>query len=430
MMKLFIVCKHPESNQSAYDLLDYLSKESKYAAITVYGVQNTTQSKSRVLQGPRIRFLDVDDNGNKLDIDVLNKELTSTKYDIMIIIHTINIVATIAKSLERTLETLPMKTLLYCEIPREFPHKRYFTCLKTVIDNHKLHGKIRLATPSKHGSDLMDKWICNHITTVLPYGIEPGSFYPIPRDVARAAIEYNEPDTFVVFCVGRIDTSILTFADFVGQNPSIKTKLMLPIDESLGENVKEFYVNEMSNKGIKEDDALNMLVLLKDMSFMNNEELNIIVCSSNVVLHANPVSDFNIYVPQFALTNTPQIIADIYFNTEYIDKRYIAKVDTVFDFYSFDDYGGRLSLCSHKELSNALGTIYNNYHQAELNARLLNSNSCSQQLDWRNWTKALEDLHHHSLRINECDEEIKPDYTNEIDSLKKKLQNILLKINK
>ena len=186
----------------------------------------------------------------------------------------------------------------------------------------------------------------------------------------------------------------------------------------------------MSNKGIKEDDALNMLVLLKDMSFMNNEELNIIVCSSNVVLHANPVSDFNIYVPQFALTNTPQIIADIYFNTEYIDKRYIAKVDTVFDFYSFDDYGGRLSLCSHKELSNALGTIYNNYHQAELNARLLNSNSCSQQLDWRNWTKALEDLHHHSLRINECDEEIKPDYTNEIDSLKKKLQNILLKINK
>ena len=429
-MKLFIVCKHPESNQSTHDLIDYLRKEPKFTTITVYGVQNTTQSKSRILHDHRIRFLDVDDNGNKLDIDVLNKELTTTKYDIMIIIHTINIVATIAKSLEQTLETLSMKTLLYCEIPREFPHKRYFNGLKSVVDNHKLHGKIRLATPSKQGNDLMDKWITNHMTTILPYGIEPGLFYPIPRDVARAAIEYNDSDMFIVFCVGRIDTSILTFADFVGQNPSVKAKLMLPIDESLGENVKEFYINEMGNKGVDEDAALQMLVLLKDVSFMNNEELNVIVCSANVVLHANPVSDFNIYVSQFALTNTPQIIADIYFNTEYIDKRYIAKVNTVFDFYSFDDYGGRLSLCSHKEFSNALSSIYNNYNQAELNARLLNSNAFAQQLDWRNWRTALEDLHHHSLRINERDEEIKPDYTNEIDSLKKKLQNILLKINK
>ena len=43
----------------------------------------------------------------------------------------------------------------------------------------------------------------------------------------------------------------------------------------------------------------------------------------------------------------------------------------------------------------------------------------AQRLDWRNWKTALEDLHHHLLRINERDEEIKPDYANEIDFLKK-----------
>lgn len=439
-MKLFIVCKHPESNQSVYDLIDFL-RSSPGADITVYGVQNVTQNKSRVFEhgdrghhGSNIRFIDADDNGSKLDIDVMHRELTTAAYDVVIVIHTVNIVATIAKSIEATLETVTTKALFYCEIPREFPHRRYFDSLKSVVNNPKLAGRVRFATSSHQGLQILERLVTNRYAGALPYGITPGAFYSIPHDVARSAIELREDGTFVVFAVGRMDTSIMLFADFVTHHPTAKAKLLLPVDENLSDMVKEFYLNEMGD-AVTHDAALGMLVLMKDIAFMNNDELNVIACSANAIVHANAITDFNIHVPQFALTNVPQIVPDIAFNTEYIDKRYVAKVNPVFDFYSFDDYGGRLSLCGHRDFSNALGAIYANQGVAEQNARALSAAMgpiVTQQLAWKNWRTVIDELHrgvspalhHHTPSPPPATS----DFSDEIDSLKKKLQNIMLKI--
>ena len=238
----------------------------------------------------------------------------------------------------------------------------------------------------------------------------------------------------MVFAVGRMDTSIMLFADFVTHHPTAKAKLLLPVDENLSDMVKEFYLNEMGD-AVTPDAALGMLVLMKDIAFMNNDELNVIACSANAIVHANAITDFNIHVPQFALTNVPQIVPDIAFNTEYIDKRYVAKVNPVFDFYSFDDYGGRLSLCGHRDFSNALGAIYANQGVAEQNARALSAAMgpiVTQQLAWKNWRTVIDELHrgvspalhHHTPSPPPATS----DFSDEIDSLKKKLQNIMLKI--
>jgi hypothetical protein len=430
-MKLLVVCKHPESHQTSFDFLEYLTIENDLQ-VTVYGVQNSTANKSRVVDRQGVRFLEAD--GNKLDIDVLHKELTSASYDVLIIMHTVNIVATIAKSLEGTMETLATKSLLYCEIPREFPHRRYFESLKSVIENPKLHGKISLATPSRHGKAMLDKLV-NHPnkTHVLPYGINSGAFYAIPHEVARSAIEFREDDTFVIFSIGRTDTSILTFAAFVKNHINVKVKLLLPIDENLTDAVKEFYLNEMTASGVEESRALNMLVLMKDIAYMNNDELNVIACAANVIVHANAITDFNIYVPQFALTNVPQIVPDISYNTEYIDKQLVVKVPALFDFYTFDEYGGKLSLSTHRDFETALDTVYKGRAAAQQAARALNATmGCilDTQLTWKNWKRVLDGIARPQRPPPPPPPPPGAEHNDEIDGLKRKLQNILLKINK
>lgn len=442
-MKLLLVCKHPESNQSSYDLVKHLCKEPSHTELTVYGVQNTTVNKTRCIEEPNVRFIDADDNGSRLDIDVLHKELTASDaapYDAMIIIHTINIVTTIARSLEGTLEAVPTRTMLYCEIPREFPHRRYFESLGALAQNPKLAGRIRVATPSEGGKALVERFVAPAHVQVLPFGVNPGSYYTIPRDVSRAAIEFPDDGTFVVFCLGRVDTSVMAFADFVRHNPGVKAKLLLPIEESLGDAVKEFYTLEMAEAGVADAAAaLSMLVLMKDVAYMNNEELNVIACSANVIVHANVITDLNLYVAQFAMTEVPQIVPDLPSNTTFVDKRYVAKVPTVFDFYSFDDYGGRLSLCSHRDISNAISAVYANQASAETNAAALGSGMAvvvAHQLAWKHWKHAIDAVAsskscgHGKGGGHGSGDKCKTDYADEIDGLKKKLQNIMLKIAK
>lgn len=438
-MKLLMVAKHPESCQSTYDLVEFLTKDAS-CDVTVYGVQNVSQNKTRIIERKNVKFIESDDNGNKLDIDVLHKELTEHHYDELLVIHTVNIVATIMKSLEGTLEAVTTKTLLYCEIPRDFPHRRYFDNLKTLVDNPKLHNKVRFSTAGKTGLVLLKKLVTEQ-AFMLPFGVTLGSYYPIPRDVARAAIEFLDDGTFIIFSIGRADTGVMMFASFLGANPGVKAKLMLPIEENLTDIVKEFYTNEMSLVGFDESAALDMLVLMKDVAFMNNDELNVLVCASDVVVHANPVTDQNVYVPEFSLTAVPQVVPDIAFNTEFVDKSLLTKVSTVFNFYTYDEYGGRLSLCSHKDFASVLSSMVTTtgvLQHATKSAHTLalkTNGLVTTTLAWQNWKVAVEDTAKHGHqghcpKVDHRDGSSKHEFSSEIDQLKSKLSSLLLKIGK
>lgn len=427
-MKVLIVAKHPESSQSTYELLEHLIAKNSHDELTVYGVQNITPNKARTISSEKVKFVDVDDNGNKLDVDVLHKELTTHNYDVLVVIHAVNIVATIVKSLEGTLEGLSVKLLMCCDVPRDFPHQRYFEGIKSIVENPKLHGRVRITTPSKSGLDLLEKYVSVKHSQVLPYGVTPSTFYPIPRDVARAAMELRDDGTFLVFSQGRVDTGVMMFASFVGMHPNIKAKLLLPIEEGLTDMVKEMYVNEMSIIGVPEGKALSMLMLMKDTSNMNSEELNVLVAASNVVVHANPISDMNVLAYQFALTGVPQIIPDNTFNTEHFDKSLITCVPTVFDFYSFDEYGGRLSLCNHRDLAAAVSDIMTNCAVTDKAHNLVNymNSVITKRLSWENWKIALKNIGHHQQN-NQCKTD-NTHFTSDVDILKSKLSNLLLKI--
>eukprot|EP00798_Chlamydomonas_sp_ICE-L_P019580 gene19580-26263_t len=415
MASLFVICKHPESSQLTFDVIQTLSTIEK-VSIVVYGVQNVTPNKARVFYRQNVEVIKADDN--KLDVDAVLAELTKRSPSDLIVIHTLNIVGAICTSLQSYFESNSnIRIHAYCEVPRDLPLRRHFDTLKEFTTNPSVASRVQVLASTTENAALLKPFV-NRDVRVLPPGVFVDQYKTIPNNAAREALGIKDGE-FTIVALGRIDSVVLMFAEFMSKHPGLEARLVMPIDQNIKDVVVEMYVNEFALRGLDPKDHIKKLVLLRDMGFMSSDEVNIVLNAGNVVVHANPMTDYNIYGYQCALVGVPQVIPALPSNIDNLDVSLLKLVDTNYQFYIFDEYGGKLRLSGHESLNLLLTDVFTNYAKYADKANSLRKAvkvDVNTTLSWDNWRKAF----------------VPPtsgaDYQKEIDDLKQKLSDILLAV--
>lgn len=306
-MKTFIVCKHPQSSQITFDLTSYLSSEKKSDAFFVYGLQNNTPNISRSTLPPNVVVKCAHDD--KLEMDDLQREIVDYAPDTLLIINSVNVIATVIDLLLPKLREMASHVALYVDMPRQFPRKMHIDKIAAAKD--VLQDRLSI-----YASDIGH---FPNITKVLDYGI-PDTF-PVRVD-ARKNLGFPE-DRKLVLSLGRTDTSIMMFAHVARQYPN--AVLVIPVDVGSKDSIAEIFANEMGD--MAGDDKI---ILVKSLQSLNNDEVATLFASVDCVVHANNVGDNNYYLRIASAMEIPQVIPD--------------DSCTPFTFYAFDDVGGKISM--------------------------------------------------------------------------------------
>jgi hypothetical protein len=285
---------------------------------------------------------------------------------------------------------------LYCEIPRDLPLRKHFDALKAFTSEPSIAPRLKVYCSNSENATLLTPFASVDVA-VLPPGLNPMHYPKIPAQAARDALSIKEGD-FSVLAIGRIDTGVLMFADFVQRHPALNARLILPIDQNLKDTVVEMYVNELASRGLDPKEYIKNLILLRDIGFMSLDEVNIIFHAADVVVHVNPVADYNSLTRICAIVGTPQVIPAIPNNVSNIDTNLVKLVDAPFEFYIFDEYGGKMRLCGHHDMADALNDVLVNFAKYESKSKQLiesTSNEAKTALAWDNWKRAFVPAHHH-----------------------------------
>jgi hypothetical protein len=355
MRRCIVVCRHPESNQAAWELLSAMADDAGFTAITVFGVQNTTPNKARALPEPKVRVLEPADK-NRLDVDQLQRELEAHKYDCMLVVHTVSVVSSVVTALQPLLAARPaMQVGLYCEVAREMCLPRHFTAIgeaaaalkDTVWIASSVLGRAEFARAGVPGVRALAP--CLSLRGV--------------NDVPRTIIEHTRTslqtrDWFTVLALGRADTSVFMFVDFLARHRGAKAKLVLPIEAGAKEAVSHLFKHEMRQRCPDVPDPGRCLMLMSDIAHLTVEDMRALMCACDAVVHANPGVDYNAPAKVAACLPVVQVVPRREVHTAHLDPKRTVTVPCGFEFFTFDDYGGKLGLASPADLATALGEVY------------------------------------------------------------------------
>ena len=378
------MCRHPESNQAAWELLSAMADDASFTGITVFGVQNTTPNKARALPEPKVRVLEPADK-NRLDVDQLQRELEAHKYDCMLVVHTVSVVSSVVTALQPMLATRPaMQVGLYCEVAREMCLPRHFTAIgeaaatlkDTVSIASSALGRAEFARAGVHGVRVLAP--CLSLRGV--------------NDVPRTVIEHTRTslqtrDFFTVLALGRADTSVFMFVDFLVRHPGAKAKLVLPIEAGAKEAVTHLFKHEMRLRCPDVADPARCLMLMSDIAHLTVEDMRALMCACDAVVHTNPGVDYNVPAKVAACLPVVQVVPRREVHTAHLDPKRTVAVPCGFEFFTFDDYGGKLGLASPADIASALGDVYD--ARGRPTSCVPPSSDLLAETDYANWRRFL-----------------------------------------
>lgn len=320
MTKIFVLCKHPQSSQAVYDVVQFLSTNKEYS-IHVYGLQNNTPSIARCELNSNVTLKSIADD--KLDVADLATDLKSFKPDTFVVMNMLNIATTIVDSLVDVFENDLKSTHIVVQYENSRDSTLNVHTQKMAAHKDRFKERIVYASISE-----------------LPYLVTvPSELQNVTMDDARQAIGFPK-DKKLILSLGRMDTSIMAFAEVAKTHDD--ATLVIPMDPFVKDFVSDIFNNEMGSLA-RED----RLIIIKNMASMSNTEASMVIRAVDVVVHANHVTHFNPYVTVAHCFGKPQVTSEAtsYDNTFFVPSR--------FSFYTFDDLGGKVNMACPKDIAKA-----------------------------------------------------------------------------
>lgn len=356
MRRCIVVCRHPESNQAAWELLQGMADDPGFSSVTVYGVQNTTPNKARTLSSAKFRMLEPADK-NRLEVDQLQHELEAQRYDVLLVMHSVGVVASIVGALKGLiLGKADLHVALYCEVTREMCLPRHFEVITELA--RSLKDRLAVASSALGRAEFARLGLqCVRVMAPCLSGLR--NLPEIPRAVVdHTRTSLGTRDSFTVLALGRADTSVFMFAEFMARARCVQAKLVLPIENGSKDAVTHLYQQEMHARCPELTDPTRHLMLMSDMAHLTLEDMRTLISACDVVVHTNPNVDYNIPAKVAAGLPVVQIVPNREVHTAHLDTKRTATVPCAFDFYSFDDYGGKISLATPADFAAALLAVH------------------------------------------------------------------------
>jgi glycosyltransferase involved in cell wall biosynthesis len=202
---------------------------------------------------------------------------------------------------------------------------------------------------------------------VLPHGINPQTYFPVPKPLARRFYGLPESD-FLVLNLNRNqprkrwDTCLQAFAEVVRRLPDAPIKLVVGTDLKGAWDLHEVYKRELRKRGVPVELGLARLVVPGHAQMLTDEETNVLYNIADVGINTCDGEGFGLCNFEQAAVGIPQIVPRLGGFLHIFDPSIAAMVDPVLSFYvdsSRDGVGGEARLSRSDDYADAIVAYYN-----------------------------------------------------------------------
>lgn len=202
--------------------------------------------------------------------------------------------------------------------------------------------------------------------SVLPHGLNPRTYFPVPRKLARRFYGLPESD-FLVLNLNRNqprkrwDTCLQAFAEVVARLPDAPIKLVVGTELTGAWNLKDVFERELRKRGVPVEKGMQRLVVPGHPQMLTDDETNVLYNVADIGINTCDGEGFGLCNFEQAAIGIPQIVPRVGGFMHTLDDACATLVDPVMTIYSDssrDGVGGEAELTPPGPYADAIIAYY------------------------------------------------------------------------
>lgn len=305
--------------------------------------------------------------------------VATSRPDVVVVYNDLSVIKAVLDELKDVPAPRAFKVVAY--IDQVYPYHR-----KDLIQHVNLHADAGIAFTPRWRECIAAQGLslpCH----ALPHGLNPRTYFPIPRALVRTYYGFGDQD-FLVLNLNRNqprkrwDTCIKAWAEFVARLPDAPTKLIvgcLPKGKGCAWDILDIYCRELEKRSVPLQQGVRHLMFVDTPQAMSDREVNMLYNVCDVGLNTCDGEGFGLCNFEHAAVGKAQIVPAVGAFTDIFDAGCAQLVDPIMALYldgSRDAVGGEVQLCSYVGFADALQTYFEDRglmeaHGARARARIL-----------------------------------------------------------
>ena len=366
-MRVAIFGTHPKQfngySKVVYELCKAMSVKYQDVELHVFGFQNFYNHPGhRNDMPPAVRLYDAHADeipkAAGFGIPLAKNYVVSIKPDVVVVFNDLMVLTSVLNELKDASNRKEFKLLAYID-------QVYLCQRKDFVELVNTHADAAIAfTPEwrdcivGQGLRIPCYW--------LPHGINPQTYYPVPRNLARRFFGVPLTD-FLVLNLNRNqprkrwDTCLQAFAEVVRRLPDAPIKLVVGTELTGAWNLKELYERELKKRGVSIELGMSRLVIPGHAQQLTDEETNTLYNIADVGINTCDGEGFGLCNFEQAAVGVPQIVPRLGGFLHFFDQSIASMVEPRLSIYvdaTRDGVGGEAQLSSSDDFADAIVAYY------------------------------------------------------------------------
>ncbi len=279
--------------------------------------------------------------------------------DVVVVFNDLVVLTTILAQLQQASNRASFKVLAYVDQVYLCQRKELLEMVRTCAD-----GAIAFTPEWRECARWQGLTACEH---VLPHGVNPRTYFPVPRHLARRFWGVSEAD-FLVLNLNRNqprkrwDTCLQAFAEVVARRPDAPIRLVIGTDTRGAWDLLQLFERELRKRGVADVAAgLARVIIPGHPQMLTDDETNILYNIADVGINTCDGEGFGLCNFEQAALGIPQIVPRLGGFLHFFDDDTATLVDPVTSVYvdaTRDGIGGEAEITHWRDYADAILRYY------------------------------------------------------------------------
>jgi glycosyltransferase involved in cell wall biosynthesis len=364
--KVLLFGTHPRQfngySKVVYELAKMMYVNHKDIELTIYGFQNFYANKDHRLDVPTDitiydAFANEDPKRNGFGIAQVKDYVIQVDPDVCIVYNDMVVLHQVITQLHE-IPDRRFKIIAYVDQVYLNQKKDFIQFINDKSDKAMLF--------TKYWEDVIRQQGITIPTCYLPHGINPQTYYPVPKHLARTYYGLKNDD-FIILNLNRNqprkrwDTCLKAFAEIVSRYPEHPIKLLVGTAIQGGWNLLEIFERELNKRGVNMDVGMRHLILFDNPQKVTDEATNILYNVADIGINTCDGEGFGLCNFEQAAVGIPQIVPKLGGFLEFFDDSCALMIEPCMAYYvdnSRDMVCGEALLCNYMDFADAIEKYY------------------------------------------------------------------------
>jgi glycosyltransferase involved in cell wall biosynthesis len=367
-LKVLLFGTHPKQfngySKVVYELAKELAKRPQDIRLTIFGFQNFyTNAAHRNDLPANVTLYDAfaleEPKKNGFGIPQVTPFVLQERPDVVVVYNDMVVVSQVVQQLLRVPEAeRSFKIVVYMDQVYLNQKKEYVQFTNAHADH------VLLFTP--YWEQVIRGQGLTKPTGVLRHGINPQTYFPIPKKLARQFYGLR-PDDFIVLNLNRNqprkrwDTCLKAFAEVVSRHPGKPIKLLIATAVTGAWNLLEVYERELVKRGLTLEQGMAHLILFDNPQKVSDEDTNILYNVADIGINTCDGEGFGLCQFEQAAVGVPQVVPRLGGFQDFFDASCAELIEPCLAYYvdnTRDAVAGEALLCNYRDFADAIERYY------------------------------------------------------------------------